>query len=37
MTNNDILRRIRYASNFDDMTATRVEISDWLMKDDDPD
>ena len=47
MTNNDILRRIRYTFNFDDnkMIAifakgnnevTRDQISDWLKKDDDP-
>jgi uncharacterized protein YehS (DUF1456 family) len=47
MTNNDILRRIRYIFDlsdsqmiaiFDlaDYTATREEISDWLKKDDDP-
>ncbi|MFT5808614.1 MAG: hypothetical protein ACI9LG_002931 [Moritella dasanensis] len=46
MTNNDILRRIRYTFNFSDnkMIAlfkqaeadiTRGEISDWLKKDDD--
>lgn len=48
MTNNDILRRIRYTFNFDDtkmiaifglagMDVTRAEISDWLKKDEDPD
>ena len=48
MTNNDILRRIRYTFNFDDtkmiaifglagLDVTRAEISDWLKKDDDPD
>jgi uncharacterized protein YehS (DUF1456 family) len=48
MTNNDILRRIRYTFNFDDdkmiaifgqagLKVTRAEISDWLKKDDDPD
>ncbi len=47
MTNNDILRRIRYTFNFSDsrMVAifgladhqvTRAEISDWLKKEDDP-
>ena len=47
MTNNDILRRIRYAFDFDDSKmialfaladheATRAQISDWLKKDDDP-
>ncbi len=47
MTNNDILRRIRYTFNFDDSKmiaifglankkVTRAEISDWLKKDDDP-
>ena len=44
---NDILRRIRYAFDFDDSTmiaifakadheVTRAEVSDWLKKDDDP-
>ncbi len=48
MTNNDILRRIRYTFSFDDMKiiaifalggldVTRAEISNWLKKDDDPD
>ena len=48
MTNNDVLRRIRYTFNFDDtkmiaifaladLEVTRAEISDWLKKDDDPD
>jgi uncharacterized protein YehS (DUF1456 family) len=48
MTNNDVLRRIRYSFNFDDskmiaifalagLEVTRAEISDWLKKDDDPD
>ncbi len=48
MTNNDVLRRIRYTFNFDDtkmiaifalagLEVTRTEISDWLKKDDDPD
>ncbi|VAX34224.1 Uncharacterized protein YehS [hydrothermal vent metagenome] len=47
MTNNDILRRIRYTFDFDDSTmiaifglagcqVTREQISDWLKKDDDP-
>ncbi|MCD6532877.1 MAG: DUF1456 family protein [Deltaproteobacteria bacterium] len=47
MTNNDILRRIRYTFNFSDtkMMAifdlaghqiTRSQISDWLKRDDDP-
>ena len=48
MTNNDVIRRIRYVFDFDDNkmiaifglanhTTTRAEISDWLKKDDDPD
>ena len=48
MTNNDVLRRVRYTFNFDDskmiaifglagLEVTRAEISDWLKKDDDPD
>ena len=48
MTNNDILRRIRYAFDFNDSKmmrvfaaadyeASREEISNWLKKDDDPD
>lgn len=48
MTNNDILRRIRYTFNFDDtkmiaifglggLDVSRAEISDWLKKEDDPD
>ncbi len=48
MTNNDILRRIRYAFDFSDpkMTAifeladlkvTKEQILNWLKKDDDPD
>jgi len=48
MTNNDVMRRIRYIFDFDDNkmiaifalanhTTTRTEISDWLKKDDDPD
>ncbi len=47
MTNNDILRRIRYTFNFNDSKmiavfglaghpVTRGQISDWLKKDDDP-
>ncbi len=47
MTNNDILRRIRYSFNFDDSKmialfglgghlVTREQVSDWLKKDDDP-
>jgi len=46
MTNNDILRRIRYVFNFNDTqvinifasadcTVSREQISDWLKKDDD--
>ncbi len=48
MTNNDVLRRIRYTFNFDDTKViaifglggtevTRAEISDWLKKEGDPD
>ena len=48
MTNNDVLRRIRYTFNFDDtkmiaifglagLEVTRAEVSEWLKKDDDPD
>lgn len=48
MTNNDILRRLRYAFDFNDnkmiaifaladVEVTREQISDWLKKDDDPD
>jgi len=48
MTNNDILRRIRYIFDFNDTKmiaifasadceVTRQQISDWLKKDDDPD
>ena len=48
MTNNDVLRRIRYTLNLDDskmiaifalagLDVTRAEVSDWLKKDDDPD
>lgn len=47
MTNNDILRRIRYTFDFDDskmieifgladLQVTREQISDWLKRDDDP-
>jgi len=47
MTNNDILRRIRYTFDFNDSKmiaifgsadhlVTRAQISDWLKKDDDP-
>ncbi|MCD4721302.1 MAG: DUF1456 family protein [Desulfobacula sp.] len=47
MTNNDILRRIRYVFDFNDSKmiaifgltdhqVTRAQISDWLKKDDDP-
>ncbi|MCF7821390.1 MAG: DUF1456 family protein [Mariprofundaceae bacterium] len=47
MTNNDILRRIRYAFDFDDskmivlfgaadLDVTREQVSAWLKKDDDP-
>ena len=47
MTNNDVLRRIRYVFDFNDATmikvfdlventVTREQISDWLKKDDDP-
>ena len=47
MTNNDILRRIRYTFDFSDSKiiaifgladhqVTRGQISDWLKKDDDP-
>ncbi|MDC9728729.1 MAG: DUF1456 family protein [Methyloprofundus sp.] len=48
MTNNDILRRIRYTFDcnddemielfsFADLSVTREQISNWLKKDDDPD
>lgn len=48
MTNNDVLRRIRYTFDFDDSTmmamfglagleVTRAQISDWLKKEDDSD
>jgi len=47
MNNNDILRRIRYTFDFNDLKmisifgqadlqVTRAQISDWLKKDDDP-
>ena len=47
MTNNDILRRIRYTFDFDDskmmsllssedQEISREQMSDWLKKDDDP-
>lgn len=47
MTNNDILRRMRYIFDFDDTAmialfsstgreVSRAEVSDWLKKDDDP-
>jgi len=47
VTNNDVLRRIRYAFDFNDSKmialfglagrqVTREQISDWLKKDDDP-
>jgi uncharacterized protein YehS (DUF1456 family) len=47
MTNNDILRRLRYTFDFDDSKmitvfgladhkVTRAEISNWLKKEDDP-
>jgi uncharacterized protein YehS (DUF1456 family) len=48
MTNNDVLRRIRYTFDFDDssmiaifglagLEVTRAEVSDWLKKEEDPD
>ena len=48
MTNNDILRRLRYTFDFDDsrmikifshveQTVSREQISDWLKSDEDPD
>ena len=48
MTNNDILRRLRYSFDYDDNrmikifsqveeTVSREQISDWLKADDDPD
>jgi len=47
MNNNDILRRLRFAFDFDDIQmmklfkqggydATRAEVSDWLKKEEDP-
>jgi len=47
MTNNDILRRVRYIYDYGDSkminlfelggeTVTRAEVSDWLKKDEDP-
>ncbi len=47
MTNNDILRRLRYVFDLDDSemikifalgdkNVTRAEVSDWLKRDDDP-
>ena len=47
MTNNDVLRRIRYAFDFNDqkmidifsladLEVTREQVSDWLKKDEDP-
>ena len=47
MTNNDVLRRLRYAFDFNDAKmiaifaaaeheVTREQVSDWLKKDDDP-
>ena len=47
MTNNDILRRLRYTFDFDDskmialfglaeLEVTRSQVSDWLKKEDDP-
>ena len=47
MTNNDVLRRLRYSFDFSDSKmiaiysladhqVTRAQISDWLKKDDDP-
>ncbi len=47
MTNNDVLRRVRYVFDFNDSKmmavfkladyqVTREQISDWLKKDDDP-
>jgi len=48
VTNNDVLRRLRYAFDFNDSkmiaifgqadhAVTREQISEWLKKDDDPD
>lgn len=47
MTNNDVLRRLRYTFDFDDdrmiaifglggAPVTRAQVSDWLKRDDDP-
>jgi uncharacterized protein YehS (DUF1456 family) len=47
MTNNDVLRRLRYAFNYRDSKmikvfelagreVTRAQVSDWLKRDDDP-
>ncbi|TCT24112.1 DUF1456 family protein [Thiobaca trueperi] len=47
MTNNDVLRRLRYTFDFDDLKmiavfaaadsqVTRPQVSNWLKKDDDP-
>ncbi|EGG99756.1 hypothetical protein imdm_737 [gamma proteobacterium IMCC2047] len=47
MTNNDILRRLRYTFDFDDkkmialfaaadLTVTREQVSNWLKKEEDP-
>ena len=47
MTNNDIIRRIRYIFDFKDpdivelfakadLKVTRQQVNDWLLKDDDP-
>ena len=47
ITNNDVLRRVRYTFELDDaemirvfglasQTVTRAEVSDWLKRDDDP-
>lgn len=48
MTNNDVLRRLRYAFDYDDskmmslfdqggLDVSRAEVSDWLKRDDAPD
>ena len=48
MTNNDVLRRLRYVFDFDDdkmiklfglagLEVTRAQVSDWLKKEEDPD
>ena len=48
MTNNDILRRLRYTFDFNDdkmielfglgdLSVTRAQVSDWLKKEEDPD